>query len=399
MASPDASPSGEEWPKARSNRRALLIAAASVACLIAIGVVIFLATRRDDHDARVATDLQKAPAAPTSNSATPGVDASAVAATPPPPPPPTLPAWIEIRVARVEVQGSTEWDGPVHETSDKEICGGISDIAIILGPEASGFGHLLCSQISDQQVQKDPRDPDLQVLLEAPGVRYASFIVPDSRSTNFDYAFAIPGDALDADGVVVTVVDFDSADERGQEVGGVRLTKDELLKAFEGGTVVSRSTPNLATLEVAVREHDGKLREKSLDLSPSAGGQVLAGFDVAAGDIVRVEISGTWTIGTVHKDPLGPEGYAGTTLREYNLDTFPDFGHGAAVSLIGQQGSYAKVGGSPCTRFVNHHGGVVWLGINDKKPSDNRGAAHFRVLVRGAKAGEWKQPGGIFPCK
>lgn len=152
-------------------------------------------------------------------------------------------------------------------------------------------------------------------------------------------------------------------------------------------------------IEVLVAAHDGNLRVLSRDLDISEGGMTIIGFPVFAGDIVRVEASGQWRIGTVHDDLLGPAGYAEGILSDSNLPYFPKAGHGAAVALVGQHGLGNTIEPNPCVRFVAAYSGAVWVGVNDQKPRDNRGTVHFKVQTRGAKAGEWRQPGGIFPWK
>jgi hypothetical protein len=65
---------------------------------------------------------------------------------------------------------------------------------------------------------------------------------------------------------------------------------------------------------------------------------------------------------------------------------FGDANHGAAVALVGSRGTVSAIVASPCVRFVAKYSGVVWVGINDKSPGDNRGTAQFKVFKRGPTA-------------
>ena len=52
-----------------------------------------------------------------------------------------------------------------------------------------------------------------------------------------------------------------------------------------------------------------------------------------------------------------------------------------------------------CFRAVAPFSGVVWVGINDSKPGDNRGTVNVRVHRRGPNPTEWKRPGATFACE
>ncbi len=327
-----------------------------------------------------------------------GASTERAAPEPPPPPPPQMPKWIALRVERVQVAGDIEWDGPVEESSFKEMCKDVSTLVGLVRPDVGGAARLGCSLFSEEQRQTDPRDPDLQLVLDIGGVSYKSYIAVDRRAHLFSYPFVIPGDVIPPEGLVLTVLDADDNADRGQEVGSVRLSHAEIISIATSGQLATHQDGSVSLLEFTARPHDGSLRKVEVTVDAKTGGREVLGLEVNAGDIVRVEASGTWQIGTWHNDWLGPGGYGDDRLKGSNLRLFPSDGHGAAVAVVGQQGRASLLRPRPCDRFVSNFSGVVWVGINDRETSDNNGEATFRVLTRAPKAAEWKSPGVLLGC-
>jgi len=369
------------------SRVRLGIAAAGAVAALGLGVVMVAWCGKGDGPTR----------APNVVAATPRANEPT---EPPPPPKPEMPKWIVLRVERVQVAASdTEWDGPAVDSSFKEICKGLSSLVGAARPEVGGVARIGCSLLSgEKQRQADPRDPDLQVILDMAGASYRSYVATDRRAHLFEYPFVVPGDAVPPDGLVLSVVDADANAPRGQEIGSVRLTRDEIITLTTSGQLITRQSESLALLEFSVRPHDAKLRKADVTLAANRGGVDVRGIEVNAGDVVRVEASGTWQIGSWNADWLGPDGYTDGRLKDSNLDLFPRDSHGAAVAVVGQQEAAALLRPHPCERFVSPFAGVVWVGINDRKPGDNNGEAHYRVFTRAPKAAEWRAPGVLLGC-
>lgn len=319
---------------------------------------------------------------------------------PPPPPPPTLPEWIEIRVQRVQVTPGREWDGPSEERGQKDQCRDLADVAKFGGPKLAIGASIFCELFtSNAQRQTDPRQPDLQLFLEAPSVQYKSYIAFDQQSQLFDYAFMVPSAALSEDGVVITVVDNDQGSERGQEIGSVRLRKQWLLDAWQTGQLQSPASDGLNLIEIGVSERRGELTHADAVFEAREGGRHVAGLEVVAGDFIRIKATGTWQIGDWNNDHLDANGYTDGRLHDSNLERFRDVAHGGAVALVGRSGMLFEVPPTTCFRAVAPFSGVVWVGINDRQPSDNRGTVTVRVHRRGPSPGEWKRPGATFACE
>jgi hypothetical protein len=310
-----------------------------------------------------------------------------------------MPPWIVVRVERVRVAaGTTEWDGPHEESSLKQMCKDVSSLIGLARPDVGGAARLGCSLLSSGQRQTDPREPDLQLVLDIGGVSYSSYVATDRRAQLFSYSFVVPGAVVPVEGLVLAVVDADENSRRGQEIGSIRLTRKELIELAESRALIERRSDAVALLELSVRPRDGKLRTVDVSVEAKRGGTEARGLEVAAGEIVRVEASGSWRIGSWNDDMLGPSGYLDGRLRDSNLTLFPKDEHGAAVAVVGQQEAAALLRPRPCARFVSTYAGVVWVGINDRQAGDNAGEAHFRVLTRGPKPAEWRAPGALLGC-
>lgn len=310
-----------------------------------------------------------------------------------------MPAWVAIRVERVQLATNTEWDGPVPESGFASLCKDVGTLVGITGPGNAGAVRLGCALLSDeQQRQADPRDPDLQLTIDVAGVSYRSYVAADRRSHLFAYTFVVPGDAVPTDGVVLSVVDSDTDTKRGQEIGSVRFSRAEMIEMATSGALVTRQASDVSLLEFSVRPFDGRLRKVEVDLDARRGGAEVRGIEVNAGDVVRVEASGSWQIGSWNDDMLGPLGYTDGRLRSSNLTLFADDDHGTAVAVVGQQEAAVLLRPRPCVRVVSPYSGVIWIGINDQEFQDNKGSAHYRIFARPAKRREWLVPGQLLGC-
>lgn len=329
---------------------------------------------------------------------TAGAAATAVPAEPPPPPPPQMPKRIVLRVERVQVASTKrEWDGPVAETSYKKLCSDVAGVVAAVRP-AGALASVVCDLMSEKQRQTDPREPDLRVELRSGPVVYTSYVAPDRRAHQFGYSFVIPDESIPAQGLVLAVLDDDDGALGGEEIGSVRLSRDQLIAMATTGELATLAAETLSLLEVSVTPHDGRLRKVEFDLATNSGGATARGIAVNAGDVVRIEASGEWQIGTYNNEVLGPEGFVDGRLKDYNLPLFPRAAHGSTVALVGQEGKLVVLPVSPCARVVSPFAGVVWVGINDRKFTDNQGSAHVRVFTRGPKPAEWASPAALLGC-
>ncbi|MCE9580297.1 MAG: hypothetical protein K8W52_44680 [Deltaproteobacteria bacterium] len=386
-----ASDPDSDEPAARPTAQRTFLIGGLAITAVALIVIIVVAIRAGSGGANaVAASTGQA----ATNAAPP---APRPAAEPLPPPKPDLPAWVRLRVQRVQIAPSdVAWDGPTPDTSLRSKCDGLASLAA-LHPTTRPLG-LVCTFINRPQRQADPADPDLQVLLEVPGVRYASYVAFDTRSHAFDYSFIVPARAVPADGLLLTVVDADTDSPRGREIGSVRLAKDELAEAVSRGTLLPLHPDGLNLLEVEVSAYDGSYTHQELSLATSAGGAYVRGIEVNAGDVVRIEASGSWRIGTWHNDVIGPAGFPNGALHGSNLAPFPDVAHGAAVALVGANGATTNLHVDGCAKMVSPFSGLVWVGVNDREFGDNRGQVDFAIKKRGANAAQWADPGTLMSC-
>jgi len=336
-----------------------------------------------------------------------GAAATAVPTEPPPPPPPQMPKRIVLRVERVQVAASgREWDGPVAEVSYRKVCSGVAGLVKAVGARVSpaigakaAIAGVACDFLGDgKQRQADPREPDLRVELRSGPVVYTSYAAPDRRAHQFGYAFVIPDESIPAQGLVLAVLDDDDGALGGEEIGSVRLSREQLIAMATTGELATLSAESVSLLEVTVTPHDGRLRKVEYDLATNSGGETVHGIAVNAGDVVRIDASGEWTLGTRGNEAVHPEGLTEGRLQRNNLPLFPSVAHGSPVALVGQQGKLVRLPLTPCARVVSPFAGVVWVGINDRRFADNLGSAHIRVFTRGPKAAEWGRPGALLGC-
>lgn len=338
--------------------------------------------------------------APPSTQPVSDLDTATVKAAvkPEPAPPPDLPPWIEIRVGRVRVASSTSpWDGDRQERDWRRFCEGVTEAASSLRPMVS-VGSGVCQILDSPQRQTDPTLPDLQLQLRGADTTYSSYVAPDQTSYTFDYPFAVPREAISEAGFAIAVIDVDESSTGGQEIGSIRLSKEDLRDAVTAKKLQALTSSGLDLLEVQVRPHDGAFRKQVVDLDTSKGGMFVSSFAVRAGDVVRIEAQGSWKIGRwPDNSSMGPAGRS-DSAKGSRLKLFQDPANGAAVAFVGRDTSVLPVAVNPCVKFVAPYSGSVWVGVNDTKYGDNRGNAQFTVMKRGAKATQWASPGTLLAC-
>jgi hypothetical protein len=221
--------------------RRLLIAGGVVA--IAMGVLLVVILSRGGRGGGSGASRNAA-----------GAAATAVPAEPPPPPPPQMPKRIVLRVERVQVAaGGREWDGPVAEVNYKKLCTEVAGAVAVVQPEAALAG-LACQLLGNgKQRQTDPREPDLRVELRSGPVVYTSYVAPDRRAHQFGYSFVIPEESIPSQGLVLAVLDDDDGALGGEEIGSVRLSREQLIAMATTGELATLAAETLSLLEVSTR--------------------------------------------------------------------------------------------------------------------------------------------------
>jgi hypothetical protein len=294
------------------------------------------------------------------------------------------------------------WDGPKEDVGLKQLCSvGVETIATLHGQPLVGVaGASVCGGIfGDGQRQSDPTLPDLQLRLMGGDATYLSDIAFDQTSHTFGYAFDIPSGALSEGGLTIAVLDADDGTD-GQEIGAIRVSKSDLESALAGHRLQTTQSAGIDLFEYEVEPYDGSLKKQVIKLDPAKGGAVVTSFTVSAGDVVRIESQGKWTLGGIFSSgpSMGPAGEAGGGTKDHNLKLFPDLANGAAVAIVGRGSRVKAVDVNPCTKFVAPYAGTVTVGINDDHPSDNRGEAQFTIYRRGPSAAQWTMPGQPIDC-
>ncbi|HTE49907.1 MAG TPA: hypothetical protein VK698_03475 [Kofleriaceae bacterium] len=385
------------FPGGRSRRRRIILAA--VGAVLVIGLVVVLAT------AFGASDADPMDHAPRVAAATIPIGQSE-----PPPPPSPPPKWVTVRIGRVEVAaigpaGDT-WDGPIPESELNGLCqtaGMLLTAAVGAGATSTAIASVGCGVLGHKtQRQSDPRDPDLVIRLSTPEVDYRSYVAMDRTTHLFNYEFIVPTAALGMSGIVVSVNDADDDDPAGREIGSTRLDFETLVASARRGEMLLRRSESgsLISLEIEVTEHPAEILSRRLAFDTKAGLVLADRFSVAAGEVVRIEASGTHRTNRRGSD-IGPKGHesAGFLETYTNLSAFPRLPHGAAVALIGMGTSFMFVGVMPCERIVSRVAGQVFVGINDSRTGDNSGHLTFRLVKRPPTASEWRRPGAALGCR
>lgn len=313
------------------------------------------------------------------------------------PPSPPLPAAVVLRIDAVEVSSTRQgsqlpWDGAEAETDPgagcKVLVAGASFLAPALAPVST-----LCGLVSPSHRERHVQDPDLQVRLGV-GVdaAYASWVERDSSTQSLRYEFVVPVAAVPADGLVLDVLDDDG--KLGAElVGSVRLSRQKLIEGYQ-------SVSKVLVLS------DGAVRRLEVVLAPYTDAPAVAvqrrasdaplelGRPVMAGELVNVQASGKFTVGSWFDDTLSPAGYSGDTASSYNLSPFKAAPHACAIALVGSGRTIDGVAVGVGKQFTAAHAGSLRVGLNDKDLGNNEGRVTYWVARRAPTAEEWLAGGG-----
>lgn len=323
--------------------------------------------------------------------------ASAVTATvacgqPAAPPSPPLPAALVLRVDAVEVsstrQGSSAaWDGDESASEPGAGCKVLVAGAAFLVPALAPVSTL-CGLASGPQKERNAREPDLQIRLGVGAdAAYASWVEPDSSSQSLHYEFVLPVAAVPADGLALDVLDADGP--LGAElVGSMRLSRAKLIDVYQSPSkMLVLSGGAVRRLEVVLAPYTDApavvVQRRASDAPIELGRQVMAG------ELLNVQASGRFTVGSWFDDTLSPAGYPGDTASSYNLAPFKQAPHACAITLIGSGRTIEGVSVGVGKQFVAAHAGTFRVGLNDKDLSNNEGQVTYSVARRAPTAEEW----------
>jgi hypothetical protein len=117
------------------------------------------------------------------------------------------------------------------------------------------------------------------------------------------------------------------------------------------------------------------------------------GRPVMAGELINVQASGRFTVGSWFDETLTPAGYPGGEARSYNLAPFKTAPHACAIALIGTSPSIEGVAVGVGKQFVAAHAGPLRVGLNDEDLGNNEGQVSYSVARRAPTAEEWLAAG------
>jgi hypothetical protein len=308
------------------------------------------------------------------------------------PPSPPLPAALVLRIDAVEVSSTRQgaqvaWDGDEGATDPgagcKVLVAGATFLVPALAPVSS-----LCGFASGPQRERHAREPDLQVRLGA-GVdaAYTSWVERDTSSVSLRYELVVPVAAVPADGLQLDVLDDDGA-QRSELIGGFRLSRERLIEAYQSPSkVLVLAGGAVRRLEVVLSPYTDEpavvVQRRASDAPVELGRQVMAG------ELVNVQASGTFTVGSWYDDTLTPAGYLDESAQSYNLKPFEAAPHACAIALIGSGQTIDGVAVGVGKQFVVAHAGALRVGLNDEDLSNNEGQVSFQVARRAPTAEEW----------
>jgi hypothetical protein len=315
------------------------------------------------------------------------------------PRPPQLPATLVLRIDTVDVELPSDragWDGAAPDGDPGAGCevvvAGLSIWEPVLSPAAA-----LCGLATGQQLERRPEAPDLFVRLGAGAdVAYSSWVHRDTFSQSLQYEFVVPVSAVPADGLRLEVLDDDGGgpNELNQLVGGMRLSREALTRAYQSPSrMVTLSGGSVRSLQVVVSPYTD---EPPVRRSRSASdGPVVVGRRVIAGEVVTVRAAGDFVVGSWYDRRIEPSGYPGGGGRSYNLQSFREEPHACAIAMIGSGSTVEGVAVRAERTFVAGHAGSMRVGLNDRDLSNNEGQVVFDVARRAPTVEEWRARGGM----
>jgi hypothetical protein len=310
-----------------------------------------------------------------------------------------LPEVVVVRVDRVAVLPvrpgtNAHWDGPVPESRAGEECKLLAwGAQIAWSPVAAEGVRLLCGLSSrSEPAERDAQAPDLKLrLTTGGGARFESFTSADAATATFQYGFVIPTQAIPPEGLLLEVLDDDAA-SGGETIGSARVNRETLSNALSApDDTIDLHNGAVSQLELVVTPY-APIKIPLTPMQASSEPRQLAPRPLAAGEIVSLRATGSYTVGSWYDKRTGPGGYLSAEPARYNFkqEPFAKAPHACAIALIGERNSVEGfVVGASATRMV-HVGGQLRAGVNDIEPENNVGVLSFEGDVRAPTAEEWR---------
>ena len=260
---------------------------------------------------------------------------------------------------------------------------------------------------SGKSSERDPSAPDISVLVQIGDVRVRTRVAPDTFADVFDHPIAIPLEAVPPTGVELRVVDVDQDIRDGELIGLVRLSRAQIERALvDGRPVVTLSDEGVRRIELTISPY--------APLPAAPGVQVdvrrpptAFRTQVRAGELVTIATTGTYSVAS-DGEQIGVMGYRSGIKRNYNLPDFGDANHGETIAYVGDPAAssaatsaigwtdghvHAALVVGRCAAVVSPVPGPVFVGVNDRDTSNNRGAFEAAVRVSLPTVEQWKAGG------
>jgi hypothetical protein len=319
------------------------------------------------------------------------------------------PQWVILRIDSVKASPfhpgtQVPWDGSAPDKSSDMECGLLGLAVGLVNPIAGKGADFICSIASTPaQKERDPSAPDLAVVLRASQeTGYQTRTARDSLYHVFQDEFIVPLGAIPPEGLLLSVVDRDGPTEL-ETIGAVRLTRRALEDALSAGTpLLSLADPlgGLERMDVVLRPYGPGGEEARSTMNVKSGTTAAATRPIVAGEVVEINASGKYRIGSWNDAWIGPAGYPGGGPRDYNFkfEPFRSAPHGSGVAIVGKGDSRMGVVVAPCAAFVARAGGPLVIGVNDDDPENNEGTIQFGFVVRSPTPSEWSSQ-QTFGCR
>jgi hypothetical protein len=243
---------------------------------------------------------------------------------------------------------------------------------------------------ADDAAAKKELDPVVRIELGDRVIR--TYPVPNSATPRYDYAAIIDRSSVDAgDSALVQVIDYNG--EHDENVLAKKLVPVKTLLApgtrtvtVGAATVTYRveavsSEPRVYHYRVAGDQQMADLAKNATIANKSSDGNYVA-VPVAEGEVVTVSATGK-VRPSAKKHPTifaGPDGIPTISTKiQYNQPGFrsPGVNHAALIGQLGQDGFVVGA-----NKTINaKSSGLLLLGVNDLKVSDNDGGYDVTVTV------------------
>jgi hypothetical protein len=309
-----------------------------------------------------------------------------------------LPETLVLRVDTVQVSATRTntpepWDPAEGKAATTAGCNVVAAGVTFFEPAIGGVMSTLCALGGDSAGGRSATEPDLRLTLGAgAATKYTTFVSTDSSSQSLQYEFAVPVDAIPADGLRLEVLD---EDEEGPElIGSLRLTSAQLAKAYRAPSkLLILSAGSIQRLELVVSAYAE--RPAYVTQHPAKAPPFRLERFVKAGELVSVHASGRFKVGSYYDDTVDAAGYPGGEARSYNLGPFKRAPHACAIALIGAGPTVDGFAIGKAREFIAPHAGPLRLGLNDEDLDNNEGTVTFEVSLRAPTAQDWLKAGRI----